>query len=145
MVSIPSGTFMMGSPPTEEGRFESEAPVHSVEVRAFAAGRYDVTKKEYATYVRETAHAITGDCKVYNGKDMQRSPGKDWRHPNFRQTPHDPVVCVSWNDVHAYIAWLNNKVSGRKPGKSNAGEGPYRLLTEAEWEYAARAGTTTPF
>jgi formylglycine-generating enzyme required for sulfatase activity len=67
-------------------------------------------------------------------------PDASWAAPGFVQADNEPVVCVSWNDAQAYVEWLNRKISGRN---GETGAGPYHLPTEAEWEYAARAGTQT--
>ena len=120
---IPAGSFVMGSPPTEAGRLPAEGPQHKVALgRPFAMGVYDVTRTEFARFV-----AATG----YRNDDARC----DWRDPKVRgrrldQTANDPVVCVSWADATAYARWLTLKT-----GKS------YRLPSEGEWEYAARAGT----
>ncbi len=131
MVVIPAGRFVMGSPKNEAGRFDTEGPQHTVSLRWFALSRYDVTVEQYAAFVRETDHE-TAPCDWPDGIA--------WDSSGF--IPPDPVVCVSWKDAQAYIAWLNGKV-GKRGGKSAAGGGPYRLPSEAEWEYAARAGTET--
>ena len=140
MVVIPAGRFVMGSPAGEEGRFDAESPQHSVSVRSFALAKDDVTVDEFAAFVRETGYEA-GVCDW--------PAGTAWNSLGFR--PNGPVVCVSWHDAEAYIAWLNGKLrrqpvapSGAASTKAPAGaDGPYRLPSEAEWEYAARAGTTT--
>ncbi len=131
MVVIPAGSFVMGSPANEAGRFDTEGPQHRVSLRWFALGRYDVTVAQYAAFVQATGHE-TGAC------DWPQ--GVAWNSPGF--IPSDPVVCVNWNDAQAYVAWLNKQVASRSPGSAGH-DGPYRLPSEAEWEYAARAGTST--
>ena len=117
MVVVPAGSFMMGSPASEEGRRESEGPVHRVEIRKpFAVGKYEVTFAEWDACVS------AGDCGGYRPGD--RGWGRGRR----------PVVNVNWEDAKSYVSWLS-----RKSGEA------YRLLSESEWEYAARAGTTGPF
>jgi formylglycine-generating enzyme required for sulfatase activity len=120
-----------------------EAPQHNVSLPSFAMGKYDVTRGEYAVFVRETGHSAGDGCG--NDKDSsewKKQADKSWQNPGFRQTGRDPVVCVSWQDAKAYIAWLNGKVRQKS---SASGDGPYRLPSESEWEYAARAGTSTRF
>jgi hypothetical protein len=117
MVVIPPGAFTMGSPASEPGRYADESPQHRVSIGySLAVGRYDVTREQYAAFVTATAYTGSGT-------------GCDWRSPGFDQSGADPVVCVSWEDAQAYASWLS-----RKTGHT------YRLLSEAEWEYAARAG-----
>lgn len=117
MVTIPSGSFMMGSQPNEKYRSRDEDPGHVVTFnRPFAVGKYEVTFAEWDYCVAD------GGC---NG----HKPGDNgWGRGNR------PVIYVSWEDAHAYIDWLNKKTGQQ-----------YRLLTEAEWEYAARAGATTTY
>jgi formylglycine-generating enzyme required for sulfatase activity len=123
---IPAGSFVMGSPPTELGRQPAEGPQHKVTFKhAFALGLDDVTRAEFARFADETGYRI-------------EKPRCDWRDPRVKgqpinQTPNDPVVCVSWGDATAYASWLS-----KRTGKT------YRLPSEAEWEYAARAGTPGP-
>jgi formylglycine-generating enzyme required for sulfatase activity len=123
MIAVPAGTFVMGSPGDEPGHSDAEQPQHQVKVAVFAIGAADVTRAEFAQFVTATGYD-THDAKC------------DWRAPKahgvpMNQTDQDPVVCVNWNDAEAYIAWLSKK-SGQ----------PYRLPSEAEWEYAARAGSS---
>lgn len=121
MVVLPPGTFLMGSPDTEQGRRSNEGPVHRVAIgRAFALGVYEVTFAEWEACVED------GGCDGYRPK--RRFFGRDWGHPQY------PVTRVDPNDIEPYLAWLSEKT-----GK------PYRLPSEAEWEYAARGGTTTPY
>ena len=141
MVSIPLGVFTMGVTPTELGRLGEvedgtafSAPPHKVTIgRAFSLGKYEVTKAQYAAFVTATKREAETPCSVL-GTDLQwdQQEGRDWREPGFAQTDSDPVVCVSANGAVAYAAWLSS-VTGRR----------YRLPSEAEWEYAARAGTRT--
>ena len=152
MIVIAEGTYLMGSPPTEVGRNENEGPQRKVSVRRFAAGIYPVTRAEYAAFVRETRHTNDAGCIVWTGRPADekgalfKDPSKDWRNPGFRQTDRDPAVCISWDDAKAYIRWLNGKLCGSQKITTCPKEaGHYRLLTEAEWQYSARGGTTTPY
>ncbi len=116
MIVVPAGSFTMGSPETEKDRKEYEGPQHGVTIaKPFAVAKYDVTFAEWDACV---AH---GDCDPYVSD-------------NGFGRGQQPVINVSWYDAQRYVAWL-----GRVTGK------PYRLLTEAEWEYAARAGSTTAY
>lgn len=141
MVGIPAGTFVMGSPASEPGRFDAEGPQHYVRVRAFALGKYDVTTEEFLHFLRETGYQPLPCNPIL--QESWRSPGNGLAYPPYDTTPGQwPAVCLDWKDANAYIAWLNRKARKERP--SLAGRtGPYRLPTEAEWEYAARAGTTT--
>ncbi|MGP0088519.1 MAG: formylglycine-generating enzyme family protein [Xanthobacteraceae bacterium] len=117
MVVVPAGSFMMGSPSSEEHRDEDEGPQHQVTLsKPFAVGRFAVTFEEWDVCTAD------GGCKGYEPKDEGWGRGRQ------------PVINVSWDDAKAYVTWLS-----RKTGKT------YRLLSEAEREYAARAGTETPF
>jgi formylglycine-generating enzyme required for sulfatase activity len=151
MVTVPAGSFVMGSPQSEKAWAAShglslpavadEAPQRRVELAAFALGRYDVTRAEYAAFVRETKYSTAETCgrDSFGSKQLR---GLSWRNPGFRQSDRDPVVCVSWHDARAYVRWLNEKTL---PKGSMMRNRPYRLPSESEWEYAARAGTVTKF
>jgi formylglycine-generating enzyme required for sulfatase activity len=125
MAKIPAGRFRMGSPADEPGRQTDEGQPRWTRIRRpFALAVYDVTVADYARFAETTGYA-------------PERPRCDWRHPTahgapLNQTPRDPVVCVSWSDANAYVRWLSDKTGHA-----------YRLPTEAEWEYAARAGSTT--
>ena len=128
MVVVPAGSFLMGSPPTEEGHHDSQGPQHRVTIAdPFAVGKYEVKRSEYAEFVQATG-LTDGKCNTSEGDDTIHS----WRDPDFAQGADHPVVCVSWDDARAYVNWLS-----RKTGKS------YRLPSESEWEYVARGGTHT--
>ena len=117
MVVMPTGDFTMGSPQIEPGHSDNERPEHRVTIaHAFAVGKFDITFAEW------DACAAAGGCRSYRPDD--RGWGRDNR----------PVIGVNWDDAQSYLAWLS-----RKTGKT------YRLLSEAEWEYVARAGTTTAY
>ena len=137
MVVVPAGSFMMGSPHDEEGRDKDEGPRHRVTIpKPFAVGKYEVTRREFEAFVFATGRDMTGGCFYWNVKEkkLKRDGARTWATPGLEQTELDPVVCVSWLDATTYVNWLSVKT-----GKQ------YRLLSEAEWEYAARSGTTTPF
>ncbi len=142
LVSVPPGTFVMGVQPGEEERenvpesFRGRSvPQTQITVEAaFAIGAYPVTRGEFARFVKATGYDAGDRCYVYshiqNGWDWRETVGKGWRDPGFPQTDRDPVVCVSWHDTQAYLGWLS-KATGRH----------YRLPSEAEGEYATRAGS----
>jgi formylglycine-generating enzyme required for sulfatase activity len=132
MVVIPPGKFTMGFDGGLEERYEG--PVREVTIDyAFALGRVEVTQAEYAAFIEATGHVSGTGCAIWDGSDWYHTPGADWRDPGYGRppAPDEPVVCVTWNDVKAYTLWY----------AEHTGQ-PYRLPSEAEWEYAARAGTT---
>ncbi len=140
MMRIPGGCFQMGSPISEKGRSEDERQ-HRVCVEAFEIGKYEVTVGEFkrftsATGYRTDAERNTGEkgCYAWSATDGKWGwrEGVDWRQPGYELSDAHPVVCMSWNDAVAYAAWLSKQT-----------ERTYRLPTETEWEYAARAGTTS--
>ena len=135
MVVVPSGRFMMGSPPSEEGRDDDEGPQHRVTIgSSFAVGVHEVTRGEFGRFVSATNRSMGDSCWTWeNGEGKGRS-GRGWRNPGFSQRDAHPVVCVSWNDARAYVRWLS--------GETGAS---YRLLSESEWEYVARGGTQTRY
>ena len=136
MVVAPAGSYMMGSPSGEAGRDDDdEGPQHRVAIgEAFAVGVHEVTRGEFARFVRATGHATGNSCWFWDiGKaEWAKRSGATWRNPGFEQTDRHPVACVSWEDAQAYVRWLS-----RETGKG------YRLLSESEWEYVARGGTRT--
>jgi formylglycine-generating enzyme required for sulfatase activity len=124
MVVIPAGSFLMGSPRGEIGRTTDEAMANGEQrpmtlARPLAVGKYEVTFAEYDACVGDTA------------ADRCSRRAED---PSNWGRGRRPVIMVSWNDAQQYVRWLSRRTGQR-----------YRLLTEAEWEYAARAGTVTPF
>ncbi len=131
MVVVPAGSFTMGSPASEKDRRDNEGPQRVVTIaQPFAVGRFQVTVEQLAAFVAETGHDAGSKCWTFeNGKAEERQ-GRSWRNPGFPQADTHPAVCLSWDDATAYVDWMS-----RKTGKT------YRLLSEAEWEYAARART----
>jgi formylglycine-generating enzyme required for sulfatase activity len=141
MVGIPAGKFVMGSPASEHGHFDSEGPQHVVAIKAFAIGKYDVTIGEFLTFLETTKYQPKPCNPILN--ETWRNTGHGLAYPPYDEQPRRwPAVCLDWKDAHAYIAWLNARVKAERPELAGRA-GPYRLPSEAEWEYAARAGTTT--
>jgi formylglycine-generating enzyme required for sulfatase activity len=136
MIVVPAGSFVMGSRADEKGHLDNEGPQHPVKIgKSFAVGEFHITVDQFATFVAETRYDAGSKCYVFEeGRKMDEKRGRFWRNPGFAQTGAHPAVCLSWNDAKAYTVWLS-----RQTGRT------YRLLTEAEWEYAARAGSTTRY
>ncbi len=133
MVLVSSGSYLMGSPASEKGRRGDEGPVRRVKIsKPFAVGVYEVTRREWRRFVEETAHAIDDGCSTNEDGRWRKRSGRSWRRPGYVQGDDHPVVCVSWKDAQAYVRWLRERT----------GRG-YRLPSESEWEYVARAGTRT--
>ena len=114
----------------------NERPQHLVTIpRPFAVGVAPVTRGEFEVFTRSTSYEVEPGATMLHDRNWEFDPTKSWRDPGFAQTEDHPVVCVSWLDAQAYVAWLAGQSSGK----------PYRLPTEAEWEYCCRAGTTTAY
>ena len=130
LVVVPAGWFVMGSPTSENG-FNEERPQHRVEIaEPFAVSVHEVTKGEFARFVRATGHPMGNSCWTWYRSVEDWVKGSDtWQDPGFAQTDRHPVVCVNWDDARAYTRWLSQETGER-----------YRLLSESEWEYAARGG-----
>jgi formylglycine-generating enzyme required for sulfatase activity len=139
---IPGGEFLMGSPDSDRDAFGNEKPQHRVRItRPFYLGVYSVTRGQFQRFVEATDYRTQAEKDGEGGwrwdaaaQWWARDPKSTWRSPGFDQTDDHPVVNVSWNDASAFCDWLSRQESQE-----------YRLPTEAEWEYACRAGTTTRF
>ena len=137
MVVIPPGSFMMGSPENETGRDSSEGPQRKVSIKGFAIGKFHITRGQWEAFVKATDRPVAGGCAwsgLPGAKPWQMNAAASWQKLGFPQDNTHPAVCISWFDALDYIKWLS-RITGFT----------YRLPTEAEWEYAARAGTTTAF
>jgi len=128
MVVLPAGSFVMGTPDDEVGRQDDENPLHTVTfARPFAVSRFTITAAQWQAYAKATK-TVLPDGDLRPGRLCQN--GK----PRYAQGPRQPAVCMTWFEARDYIAWLA-KTTGK----------PYRMLSEAEREYAARAGSTGSF
>jgi formylglycine-generating enzyme required for sulfatase activity len=147
---IPSGEFLMGSDETDPLASDEEfldkaagkKQKHRVRItRPFYLGTTEVTRGQFRRFVDDAGYQTEAEKDGKGGyewheetRSSEQDPRYSWQNAGFEQTDDHPVVNVTWNDAVAFAAWLS-----RKEGK------PYRLPTEAEWEYACRAGTTTRF
>jgi formylglycine-generating enzyme len=139
---VPAGKFLMGSPETEAGRDAYETQ-HEVRIsKPFYMGVTHVTVDQFAAFVRDSDYRTDAEkagwsngFEIKDGKiEFKKVEGCSWRNPTFAQKGDHPVVQVTWNDAQAFCAWLSKK-SGRT----------VELPTEAQWEYACRAGTKTAY
>ncbi|HAU37527.1 MAG TPA: DNA recombination protein RecF [Phycisphaerales bacterium] len=144
LVLVPAGKFLMGSPSDEKNRSNDEGPQREVTIRRpFYLAETPVTLDQFTAFVKDSGYQteaertpprVTGS-EVRGGRaELVRSRVYTWRNPGFEQKGDHPVVRVSWNDAQAFCDWLSKK-SGRK----------VHLPTEAQWEYACRAGTKTAY
>lgn len=137
MVITPAGSYTIGSLDAEPGRARDEGPRKLITLAyALAVGRFEVTREEYEAFVAATGHPVSVGCltdRMTHGV-WEIDTVSTFRDPSMPQTGRHPVACVSWEDAQAYVAWLNTQTHGG-----------YRLLTESEWEFLARAGSTTVY
>lgn len=135
MVVVPAGAFMQGATKADKWYSNAELPRQTAEISApFAVGIYEVTLAQFRAFVKDTGHEAGKKCLTFEKGKWSNRAGKSFEDPGFEQTDKHPATCLAWDDAKAYVSWL-----AKKTGK------PYRLLTETEWEYAARANTETPF
>lgn len=135
MVAIPGGEFIMGSPKKEFGRKPDEGPAHPVKVTRFFMAKAEVSWDEYLEFFKATSSQGRKEAEENENVDAISGPTPPWGAPDQGWGKGTrPAITMSWKAANTYCKWLS-KVTGKK----------YRLPTEAEWEYAARGGTKTPY
>ena len=145
MVVIPGGSFLIGSPSDEPGRdslspeIPWEGPRKLVTIRSFAVGKFIITRGQWAAFVADTHRPTVGGCSWAmlpgdTGKPWYPNEKANWNNIGYPQDDNHPAVCLTWDDAQDYVQWLSKKAGHT-----------YRLLSESEFEYAARAGSTTAF
>ncbi len=141
IVVVPPGSFKMGwdgAEPVRPGEIRRyEGPERRVTIRRpFGAGRFEITNEQFAAFIDATGYVPLEGCNLWDGWNARFDKALGWRDPGYGRAPlpKEPVACVNWNAAQAYVGWLSKK--------TGAG---YRLLTEAEWEFAARARTRTDY
>jgi formylglycine-generating enzyme required for sulfatase activity len=123
MATIKGGEFSMGSTANPvNADYPSSVPIHNVNVKTFRLARYETTVGQFRQFVDATGYKTEGDCWKFASNDWGMEGGKaGWNAPANAPTDYHPVMCVSWDDAHAYLQWLS-KETGRK----------FRLPSEAE-------------
>lgn len=136
MATIKGGEFSMGSTANpKSANYPVSEPVHNVRIKSFKLSKYETTVEQFRQFVDATGYNAEGSCWKLDATESGINVGKDsWKSPANAPGDYHPVMCVSWDDAHAYTKWLSQQT-----GKH------YRLPTEAEWEYAARAGSTARY
>ena len=141
LVKIPAGKFLMGSLPSEKPRTRDgrESPRREVTIsRDFHMSVFEVTRGQFAAFVKDAKYLTQAEHEgwayAWNGHVWTKVAGASWKKTGFAQTDGHPVVCVSFDDAIAFCRWLSKKISKA-----------VRLPTEAQWEYACRAGTQTAY
>jgi formylglycine-generating enzyme required for sulfatase activity len=133
MVIIPPGSFTQGYDGGLEERYEG--PRREITISySFAIGRFEVTQAQYRTFIETSGYEASVGCFMWNGVSADFIDAHGWEDPDYGRPPADdePVACLNWTHVDAYVSWL----------AAHTGQ-PYRLVSEAEWEYVARAGRSS--
>jgi formylglycine-generating enzyme required for sulfatase activity len=135
MVPVPPGEYLMGSSKADidsSTAAANEGPQRKIAMRRMlAVGRFEVTRDQFEAFVQTSGHPVGNRCWTLEGNEPKERDNRSFRNPGYAQTGTHPAVCVSWEDAKAYADWLS-KITGKA----------YDLLSEAQWEYAARAGNT---
>jgi formylglycine-generating enzyme required for sulfatase activity len=155
MIRIRGATFVMGSPFSEQGRDDDEKQKRET-LRDYYIGATEITVNDFRDFVKATGYKTSaeksGKSVIINYGISEEREGISWQKPGFTQEENHPVVHINLYDAVEYCNWRSRQegftpvytVSGNSVTTNNNANG-YRLPTEAEWEYACRAGTTTPF
>jgi formylglycine-generating enzyme required for sulfatase activity len=138
LVVVSAGEFVMGSSREDIDNglgATNEGPQHRVFIKhPVAVGRFEVTRDQFETFVRASGYKIGDRCYTLENNTPRERADRSFRSPGYAQSAVHPAVCINWRDAKAYVEWLSQST-----GKA------YRLLSEAEWEYVARAGSTLPY